>query len=156
MISIIAAMSGDRIIGKDGGIPWHIPEDLKHFKDTTMGKAVIMGRKTYESIPGSLPGRGIVVLTRKDNLMLMGVTKKAHTPREALEKAMWSDEIIIAGGESIYKLFMGIADRMYITRVCGSYEGDTYFPPIDWSKWDLQKDDTVYPEYSIKTYDRIW
>ncbi len=141
---IIAALSENNVIGKNGDIPWHYPEDLKHFKKTTMGNPVIMGRKTFESLPEDfrpLPGRENIVLTRS------GVDNKNVTQANSLEEA-WkkaseeSDKTFVIGGESIYRQALPEADEMVLTRIHEEYDGDTVFPDWDEDSWkEVERDD---------------
>lgn len=136
-ISLVAACTvGDQIIGKDGQIPWRLPVDMKHFKETTMGKPVIMGRKTWESIPGKfrpLPGRQNIVVTRNKNFQAPGASI-AYSFDSALSMAS-GDECMIIGGSEIYKAAFPLADELIMTFVIGSrFEGDAYFPAIG-SEW---------------------
>ena len=129
-ISIIAAMANNRVIGKDNKMPWHLPEDLKHFKSITMNKPILMGRKTYESIGRALPGRLNIILTRDDTFTADGCVVVS-----SIEEAFHivnihdADELFIIGGENIYSQFMHIADNLYLTLIDLDVEGDTFFPP---------------------------
>lgn len=127
-ISLIVAIDINRNIGKDGKLLWHIPEDLSRFKKLTMGKPIIMGRKTYDSIGRPLPGRKNIVITRQ-NLSLKDVVI-VHSLQDALSEAEKEnpDEIFIIGGQQIYEQAMGLADRIYLTIVNASFNGDTKFP----------------------------
>jgi len=137
MISIIVAVSEDWGIGKDNELLWHISEDLKRFKRLTSGKTVIMGKKTWESLPKRpLPGRKNIVLTDKaDELIENSVT--AYSLEDALGKCEKSEEIFIIGGGSIYRQFMPIADRLNITHVHKKAPADIYFPEIDLNIWEI-------------------
>ncbi len=141
MLSMIAAMSENRVIGRDGGLPWHLPADLRFFKRTTEGHPVIMGRKTFESMDGPLPKRFNIVITRRANYEADGAVV-ARTLDEAIEAARDaaggdSDEIFITGGAKIYELGLPIADRMYLTTIHAEVEGDTFFPEFDLSAWSI-------------------
>lgn len=130
MISIIVAMDEKRGIGKNGGIPWHIPEDLKRFKAITSGHPVIMGRKTFESIGHPLPNRTNIVVTRDKKKTISG-TIMANSLEEAIRLAQGkpgSDEISIIGGGQIYAQAIRLADKLYLTIVEGTYDADTFFP----------------------------
>ncbi len=136
-IAMIAAMAKDRIIGADNDMPWHLPADLKHFKATTLGKAVIMGRKTYESIGRALPGRPNIVITSNENYSLSDATV-VDSPESAFEVAKAlsndsgeSDEVMIIGGGTIYQSFLDKADTLYLTHIDLSVEGDTRFPDYE-------------------------
>jgi dihydrofolate reductase len=133
---IIAAVAENGVIGKDGDLPWHKPEDMKHFRELTTGKPVVMGRKTFESLPEDyrpLPDRRNIVLTRS------GVeedVEEASSLEEAWEIASEdSDRVFIAGGASVYESTLPEADRMEMTRIHEEYDGDTYFPEFDNSAW---------------------
>jgi len=136
-ISLIAAMANDRVIGKDNDMPWHMPADLKHFKQVTMGKPVIMGRKTYESIGRPLPGRTNIVITRNLDWKIDGV-EVVNSPENALELLQDVEEVMVIGGGNIYQQFLPKADCLYLTFIDLEVEGDTRFP--DWkqnAEWTL-------------------
>lgn len=133
MISIIVAIAHGGVIGCKGSMPWHIAEDLRMFKRVTMGGTVVMGRKTFESIGRPLPGRTNVVVTRRGDFAHEGV-EVVHSLEEALRK--YPDAIIIGGAE-IYREALPFADRLYLTRIHASYEGDTRFPDWDTGEWTL-------------------
>jgi dihydrofolate reductase len=135
-ISIIVAASANNVIGADGGLPWYLPEDLRRFKKTTMGKPMIMGRATFESIGRALPGRRSIVLTRQRNFDAEGCDV-VPTIDAALASAGNADEVMIIGGGEIYRQFLPIADRIYLTRVQTEINGDTSFPELDMSEWDV-------------------
>lgn len=131
-------MDSSRLIGKDGRLPWHLPDDMKWFKDVTMGKPVIMGRKTYESIPDRfrpLSGRHNIVVTRNRAYRAEGATV-GHSVEEALAAAGDVEEVMVAGGASLYQALLPRADRLYLTLVQGSFEGDVYFPEFDVTAWN--------------------
>jgi dihydrofolate reductase len=135
MISLVYAQSKNGIIGADGGLPWHIPSDLKRFKETTLGKPIIMGRKTWESLPRKpLPGRQNIVITRQKNWSAEGADV-ASSVAEALKLAGNVPEVCVIGGGEIYHAFMGIAERIYLTEVDVMVEGDTVAPPLNPSEW---------------------
>lgn len=127
IISMIAAMAQDRIIGKDNQMPWHLPADFAWFKRCTMGKPVVMGRKTYESIGRPLPGRQNIVISRDANLVIDGVTTVTSID-EAIKTAKDAEEIMIIGGGTIYAACLDKADKLYITHIEANIEGDTQFP----------------------------
>ncbi|MDH5606364.1 MAG: dihydrofolate reductase [Anaerolineae bacterium] len=145
ILSLIAAVSRNGVIGYKGGIPWHISTDLKLFKRTTMGHYLIQGRKTYESIGRPLPGRRMVVVTRQPDFEAPGC-KVVHSLEEALQLAENTGEIevFIAGGASLYAEALPAADRMYLTQVDCDVEGDTFFPEFDLDIWQVVKQDD-YP-----------
>ncbi|HEV8230019.1 MAG TPA: dihydrofolate reductase [Candidatus Limnocylindria bacterium] len=131
-ISFVVAVGRNKVIGKDGRLPWRLPDDMKHVRAVTMGKPLIMGRRTYDSIGHPLKGRTNIVLTRDPAFHPEGVLV-ARSPEEALRLAGDAPEIIVFGGAQIYKEFLPMADRMYMTGVDADVEGDTYF--------DMGKDD---------------
>jgi dihydrofolate reductase len=135
MIEFVVAVSRGGVIGRDGGLPWHIPSELKRFKQITMGKPVIMGRRTWESLPRKpLPGRLNIVITRQRGYRADGAII-AGSKTEALAAAGTADEIAIIGGGEIYALFMPDVRRIYLTEVELSADGDTRLPPLDPAVW---------------------
>ncbi len=137
-ISLIVAMSRNRVIGRDNRLPWRLPADLRRFQHLTMGHCLIMGRKTYESIGRPLPGRTIIVLTRQANYAPPGVLV-AHTLEEALALAQ-GEEVFIAGGAHVYQQAVALADRLYLTLIEEDIAGDASFPPLNESEWQLVSD----------------
>lgn len=135
-ISIIVAKSHNNVIGSEGNLPWHIPEDLKQFKSITMGKPMIMGRSTFESIGKALPGRKNIVMTRDKEYQAEDISI-AHTLEEALILCEQAKEIMVIGGGEIYKLFFGMVNRLYLTNIEKHIDGDVFFPEIDLSKWKM-------------------
>ena len=133
-VSIVVAMSADRLIGQGGGLPWRLPADLRHFKSITMGKPILMGRKTHESIGKPLPGRENIVLTRDRSFRAEGC-RVVHAIDEALAAAGDHDELMVIGGAEIYRALLDRADRMYVTIVEGDFAGDTHFPDYDEKEW---------------------
>ncbi|WP_107841550.1 dihydrofolate reductase [Metasolibacillus meyeri] len=134
MISLIVAHDKNRVIGYDNQMPWHLPGDLKYFKEMTMGKPVIMGRKTYESIGKALPGRRNIVITRNVAYQADDIEAVASL-EQALQLVQDEPEIMIIGGEQIFELALPLADRLYITEIDYTFEGDTYFPA--YGGWQL-------------------
>jgi dihydrofolate reductase len=136
IISMIAAMAHNRVIGKDNQMPWHLPADFIWFKKCTMGKPVVMGRKTYESIGRPLPGRQNIVISRDESLLINGV-EVVTSIEAALELVKECDEVMIIGGGSIYEHCMPLAERLYLTHIDFKVEGDTQFP--EWgTNWDIR------------------
>lgn len=135
-VSLIAAVAENGVIGREGGLPWRIPEDLKFFKATTLGKPVIMGRKTYDSIGRPLPGRLNIVLTHDSRWRAEGVSN-ARDLDAALDiaRASGAAEAMIIGGGKVYEAALPRASRIYLTRVHRAFEGDAYFPPLDPAEW---------------------
>ncbi|MEL0610798.1 type 3 dihydrofolate reductase [Vibrio echinoideorum] len=127
IISMIAAMANNRVIGKDNQMPWHLPADFAWFKRSTMGKPVVMGRKTYDSIGRPLPGRLNVVISRDESLKIEGVTTVTSIEL-ALELLSDVDEVMIIGGGSIYESCLPKADKLYLTYIDFAVDGDTQFP----------------------------
>lgn len=131
--SIVVAMDEQRVIGKDNQLIWHLPADLKRFKEITMGHSMLMGRKTFDSIGKPLPGRRSIVITRK-NIEIPGCLV-VHSIEQALENCKDEEEVFIIGGADIFKQTLSIADKIYLTIVHHCFEGDTYFPMIDEVIW---------------------
>lgn len=134
-ISMIWAMGSNGIIGKNNDMPWHLPRDFDYFKAQTLGKRVLMGRKTWDSLGGKpLKNRTNIILTRDRNFAPGGVTV-VHTLEEALAEGGKEDELMIIGGTEIYRIFLPYADKLIVTRIEESFEGDTKFPEVDWNEW---------------------
>lgn len=160
-ITLIYARAANGAIGKDGTLPWHLPADLRHFKSLTLGpdgkgRPMIMGRKTFESLPGMLPGRRHIVLTRRE-IWEPGEAEIARSVENALDLA-GDGEISVIGGAAIYDVFMPLADRIELTEIHGTYDGDTFMPPLsaEWTetaRTDHPKDER-HPAYSFVTYER--
>ncbi|USK58486.1 dihydrofolate reductase [Peribacillus asahii] len=135
MISLIVAMDQKRVIGKDNQLPWYLPADLQYFKKVTMGKPIIMGRKTFESIGRVLPGRENIIVTRNQSYTNSDCTI-LHTIDEIKQYADQSEqEVFVIGGAEIFKEILPVTDRIYITEIEASFEGDTYFPSLDENEW---------------------
>ena len=126
-IAMIAAMANNRVIGKDNQMPWHLPEDLRHFKAMTLGKPVVMGRKTYESIGRPLPGRHNIVISRQQDLVIDGVTRVSSF-EEAKVAAGDCDELVVMGGGQLYEMLLSQADILYLTEINLTVEGGHLFP----------------------------
>ena len=135
MISLIVAASENNVIGRDGDLPWRLPDDLKRFKALTMGSPVIMGRKTWESLRRPLPGRQNVVITRQRNYAAEGCDVVGY-PAAALQATLDAEQVMIIGGGRIYQQFLRRADRIYLTRVHATIDGDAWFPELD-GDWSL-------------------
>lgn len=159
MITLIAAAGENNELGKDNDLVWHLPDDFKHFKTTTTGHFIIMGRKTFESFPKLLPNRTHIVITRNTGYKAEG----AHVVKsmeEALELAKEDSQPFIIGGGEIYHLGLPYAQRIELTRVHGSFEADTYFPEIREDEWTLldekfhSKDERHNYAFTIQTYVR--
>ena len=148
-LSIIAAMSTNRVIGLNNCLPWDLPADLRRFKALTMGHHLIVGRKTFESIGRPLPGRKIMVITGSTHYTPPGV-QVAHSLGEALSRATGDEEIFIGGGGEIYRQTLDLADRIYLTLVHGEFEGDTHFPRFDQSDWRVVSGETRCSDHENK------
>ncbi len=133
-ISIIVAADENGVIGKDNRLPWRLPADLKNFRELTLGKPVLMGRKTYESIGKPLPGRLNIVITRGVGVAIEGCTV-VNSLDDAIDAAGDAEELMIIGGAEIYRESLALANRIYLTRVHTAVEGDTWFPDIDYDEW---------------------
>ncbi|HSI91251.1 MAG TPA: dihydrofolate reductase, partial [Adhaeribacter sp.] len=135
MIALVVAMAENRVIGKNNQLIWHLPADLKHFKNLTTGHPIIMGRKTFESIGKPLPNRTNIIVTRQEDFSAEGCLV-AHSLNEALMMAQQLDsDIFVIGGAEIYRQAMFLADTIYLTEVHHSFDGDTFFPEIDTVLW---------------------
>jgi len=148
-ISMIVAMSKNRVIGKDNVMPWHLSDDLKNFKKITMGKTIIMGRRTYDSIGKALPGRKNVILSRslKDKDILV-----FDNLENALVDVGNEEEIFIIGGQDIYSQTINKANKLYLTTINDEIEGDKFFPDFDNSNWDIV-DTKYYKKNKDNTHD---
>jgi len=133
-ISMIAAMAANRVIGKDNKMPWHVPEELGHFKRITMGKPIVMGRNTFESIGRPLPGRKNIVISSNESLVIEGVTV-VHSVDDALAAGDNCDELMIIGGARLYEQMLAHADCLYITDINIETAGDAFFPDYDKYQW---------------------
>jgi len=156
IVSLVLAMAENGVIGKDGALPWRIPEDMRHFKALTMGKPCIMGRKTWDSLPKKpLPGRANIVVTRDRNFHAEGAIV-AHSLDEAFARAGNTEEIAIIGGAEIYAAALPHAHRIYLTEVHAAFEGDASMPPFDRAIWreTARENHAGDPAYSFVTYDR--
>ncbi|MDN7124382.1 type 3 dihydrofolate reductase [Pseudidiomarina sp. 1APP75-32.1] len=163
-IALIAAMAHDRVIGKNGDMPWHLPAELQHFKRITMGKPVVMGRKTYESIGRPLPGRTNIVLSRKYQQPYtdeQGVVWVSDTG-QAVTAAGDTEELMVIGGGHVYQEFLPHAARLYLTQIDVKVEGDTWFPDFHaLGEWEL-KEQVAHPadknnphSFSTQVFERV-
>lgn len=164
--SMIVAMAENRVIGINNNLPWYLPNDLKYFKQVTLGKPILMGRKTYESIGKPLPGRSNIVITRNESWSAPGV-KTVHSLAQAFELAAsiveidGQDEMMVIGGDQIYQSALPDTDRIYLTKVHAEVEGDAWFPELDWSQWhevgreDFKAEGPNPYDYSFIVLDRI-
>jgi len=136
-VTIVAAIARNGVIGVDGGLPWHLPDDLRRFKALTMGHVLVMGRRTYESIGRPLPGRTTVVVTRRADWSAGAdeVIRARDVPGALELAAEIDDEVFVVGGGQIYEEALPLTDRLELTLVDAEPKGDTVFPAIDWSEW---------------------
>ncbi|KAA0695128.1 dihydrofolate reductase [Halopseudomonas laoshanensis] len=164
-IALIAAMGRNHVIGRDNQLPWHLPEDLKYFRSMTWGKPIVMGRKTFDSLGRPLPGRTNIVITRQSGLQLPGASVQGSVDA-ALEQAGRQalldgvDEIMVIGGENLYRQMLDRADRLYLTLVDAEPEGDAWFPAVDGAQWALVDERVVaggadYPAHRYQVLDRV-
>jgi dihydrofolate reductase len=133
-VTLVVAVADSGVIGRGNALPWHLPDDLKRFKRITMGKPIVMGRKTFESIGKPLPGRLNIVVTRDANYRREGVTV-VHSVDGALRAAEGAEEVMVIGGADLFRLFMWTAGRVHLTRVHGNVEGDVHWAPLDEKDW---------------------
>lgn len=161
MLSIIVAMDENRLIGRDNDLPWRLSADLQFFKRTTMGKPLIMGRNTHESIGRPLPGRRNIVISRQADYQPAAGCELAADPDAALALCADAPEVMLMGGASLYQQLLSRADKLYLTRVQAALEGDTWFPEINWSQWQLLSqerhtaDEKNQFDYCFEIYQRI-
>ena len=154
-VIVIVAVAKNNVIGRDGTLPWHLPSDLQHFKKTTMGSPLIMGRKTYESIGRPLPGRDNVVLTRDQTLELPGCIV-VHNLQDAIEHCRDEEKVFIIGGADIFRLAMPMTDTLIVTALERDVEGDVYLDPIDTHVFEVVSQQMCDEEetYKILRYER--
>jgi dihydrofolate reductase len=159
-IAAVVAMAENRVIGRQNQLPWQMPADLQHFKKVTMGKPIIMGRKTYQSIGRPLPGRCNIVITHDADFQAPGCVV-ANSIASALDASAYSDEIFIIGGALLFEHLLPRIQRIYMTVIHHEIDGDAYFPQMDMSEWlERERSDHLADaqnayEYSFITYDRV-
>ncbi|WP_028537069.1 dihydrofolate reductase [Paludibacterium yongneupense] len=141
-LTLVAAMAHGRVIGVGNGLPWHLPEDLRHFKQVTMGKPIVMGRKTYESIARPLPGRLNIVVTRQREWQAEGV-ETAWSIEQALHLAGQAEEVCLIGGAELYAQSLALADRLLLTEIDAEFAGDAVFPSFSEGWVELSRDSHV-------------
>ena len=147
-ITLVAAIASNNVIGKENSLPWNIPEDLKRFKQMTSGHTILMGRKTFDSIGRPLPNRQNIVMTKDKNFEQEGI-KVINDFDEALELIKESNEdVFVIGGSKIYELFEPVANSLAITRILKDFEGDAFFPDINWELWQIEKEENFFDEKS--------
>ena len=154
-ISLIVALARNRVIGRDNQLPWRLSADLQHFKGLTMGKPIVMGRKTHESIGRPLPGRANIVVTRDSGFSAEGC-RVVHSIDEALVAAGDVDEVMIMDGENLYSQLLPRADRLYLTEVQAEVSGDAWFPEFDATQWqELERESHRADENNEFDYDFV-
>ncbi len=161
-VALIAAVADNGVIGREGGMPWRLPADLRHFKQLTMGHHVIVGRRTWRSIGKPLPGRTVLALTRSATIEPPGAEPCPSLDQAlAVAAAAGDDEPFVAGGAEVYRLALPRADRLYLTRVHAHPAGDVRFPPCDFAewrlveRWDRQPDGRNAHRLTFEIYDRL-
>ncbi|MFC5648462.1 dihydrofolate reductase [Paenibacillus solisilvae] len=160
-VTMIGAMANNRVIGVDNAMPWHLPAEMGHFRRSTIGRTVLMGRKTFESLGRPLKDRRNVILTRNIDYAPAGC-EIVHTVEEALNlyEAAAVEELVVMGGAEIYSLFLPYADKLLLTEVDANIDGDAYFPAFDSEEWSLvnsesfSKDEKNSYDFKIQTYER--
>jgi len=145
ILSLIVATANNNIIGKDNMMPWHLPADLAYFKKMTLGKPIVMGRKTFESIGRPLPGRRNIVISRDENYCAEGIDTVTSV-EEALDLVTGVDEIMVIGGGAIYQHCLASAERLYVTHIKASIDGDTQFPAYDDGSWQKVKSEFCHKD----------
>ncbi len=160
IVSLVVAVAENGVIGRDNALPWRLPNDLRFFKKTTLGHPILMGRATFESIGRPLPGRLNLVLSRNADLHIEGCTV-VHSLDEAIAASTDASELMVIGGAQVYAQVLPSADRIYLTRVHGDVEGDTWFPAFDATQWRAESserheaDDQHAHAYSFITLQRV-
>lgn len=165
LVAMIAAVGANGVIGDGGEIPWRLPSDFAHFKRTTLGKPLIMGRKTFESIGKPLPGRTNIIVTRQadyraEGAIVVGSLVEALQRASEIVAADGAEEVMIGGGGEIYREAMPLAQRLYVTHVAASPDGDAYFPDIEAKSWevettlDVHRTDRDTHAFTVKVYRR--
>lgn len=157
-IALIAAMAANRVIGRDNQLPWHLPEDLQHFKRLTLGHHLIMGRKTFDSIGRPLPGRTTVIVTRQTDYVSPPGCLVANSLEQAFDLCKTEERIFVVGGADIYRQSLAAAEIVYLTEVNVTVEGDAYFPEFSLEEWQVVERDEKQNEtlqYAFVNYRRI-
>jgi dihydrofolate reductase len=164
-LSVIVAVAENGVVGRDNALPWYIPADLQYFKRTTLGKPIVMGRKTFESIGRPLPGRTNIVISSNTAYAVDGVNVVSSLP-EALKLAEevaltdGTDELMVIGGATIYEVAVPLADRLYVTEIHAKVAGDAYLSPLNWDNWvecSRERHDAIEPniyDFSFVVYER--
>jgi len=156
-LSLIVAIAQNRVIGANNALPWHLPEDLKRFRALTTGHHIIMGRKTYESLNRLLPNRTTIIVTRNADYKVPGALI-AHSLAEAITQAGSDDEVFLIGGAELYRDGLNSADKLYLTEIEASFEGDAFFPEINLAEWaEISREEHISEKglgFSYITYQR--
>ena len=162
MISMISAVAENRVIGNKNALPWHMPADFKYFKEATLGKTIVLGLNTFKSIGEKpLPGRKHIILNNDPNYVPPEGCFVAHSIEEVLGMVKNDQEVMICGGASVYKQFLPLANRLYLTYIHQNFEGDTYFPEVNMQEWkeikrtDCTADEKNAYDYSFVVLERI-
>lgn len=158
--SLIVAMDKNGVIGKNNSLPWKLPRDLEYVKKLTTGNTIIMGRKNFESIGRPLPNRRNIILTRNPNFSVEGC-EVYRSVQEVINTCQDNEEVFVFGGREIYRLFLPYVSTMFVTRIHHEFDGDTYFPEIEWGEWEEVsyqkgvKDKNNPYDYSFHIYKRV-
>ncbi|MDQ3629291.1 MAG: dihydrofolate reductase [Actinomycetota bacterium] len=153
-VSLVVAVAANGVIGRDGDLPWRLPDDLAHFKRLTLGGVLVMGRATYDSIGRPLPGRSTVVVTGQAGWSAPGV-RVAHSVPDALSlAASLAAQVYVVGGAAVFAGALGLADRLVVSHVRAAPAGDTYLPDVDWPSWQ-ETEREPYDEFDVVTYERV-
>jgi len=157
-LSLIVALAKNRVIGLNNTLPWHLPEDLKRFRQLTMGHHIIMGRKTYESLGRLLPGRHSVIVTRNRDYQVQGAIV-VHSLEDAVKACGDDKEAFLIGGAELYQQALGLANKLYLTQIDAEFTGDAFFPELDLRQWQLLQQQAYTSEQGLPfqyiTYQRI-
>lgn len=159
-LALIAAVARNGVIGRDGALPWRLPEDLRRFRALTTGHSIVMGRRTWQSLPRALPGRQNIVVTRQTGFVADGAVV-VHSLDAALAAAAYPEPAFCIGGAEIYRAALPSADTAYITEIARDFEGDTTFPPLDPARWRETARETHVSagpdalQYAFVTYERV-
>ena len=152
-VTLVAAVAANGVIGKDGALPWHLPDDLRHFKRLTRGHVLVMGRRTFDSIGRPLPDRTTIVVTRQPRWQAEGVQTAADVTEALARAAQLDEQVFVAGGQEIFREALPVADTMVISKVDARPDGDTVFPPVDWAAWQEESREPM-DGFEVVTYQR--
>ena len=152
-VTLVAAVAANGVIGKDGALPWHLPDDLRNFKRLTRGHVLVMGRRTFDSIGRPLPDRTTIVVTRQSQWRAEGVQTAADVPEALARAAQLDEQVFVAGGQEIFREALPVADTMVISKVDARPDGDTVFPPVDWAAWQEESREPM-DGFEVVTYQR--